>query len=1482
MKRLALYLSCGLLALLLLLGGGLYWMVGTTGGARFALTRLPRPAGLRMTVRTVEGRLLDRLRLSGVRLEEQKLTTEIDQLDLTWQPHALLNGDLSVRELSLSGVRIQDDQPPSAKEPALSWPRLSSLARRFSAEVSSLKLTNLSYRHLKDAPVTLTGLSSTLVYRDGLLILSKLTASAPQGRLSGEVAAGLAIPALRIDLVLVPEKPVGGLDLFSLQTRLAVGKDPEILAGSLAAAGRSGGAQRLELTGELGMTNNSFRLRGLNLQRPGETGSLTGSGSLTLTRGEPLVSLALLARDLDLRDLLKQPTRFSGTLNFSGSQSSYRGKFALENRGPGWQNGSLAAEYQGNGSGVKLAPLSGNLLEGRLGGNLDVAWTQGLRVRGNLSGRGINPGQIAPDWKGRVNFDLVGELERSLEGLLKGKLNGKLLESRLHGKDLQGEVAADFAGERLRVARLFLRGKGFDLRGSGQLDQRMDLVARVSDLSRLVPGAAGTLQADAWVRWRGGRFTGSASGQGQNLTASGVRVGSARLSAQLSDAQGYPLRLEASLARLGLGRLQAQSAFLKLDGSVARHTLSARLNAPGGEAQAQLVGGYANGAWRGEIASFSGHDGVGPWGLLAPASLLVSSSRLHLEPLRLRGTPGERVEIAGDLSWQPLSGALRGSWDGINLARGNSWLSGVELAGASSGDLNLHLLSGERLQVTGRAEARGTLSADGHSFVIERLAAGLDGGGSGLRASLDLALAGGSGAAHLLFTSRDAARLALPERGELSAQWSDLDLVLLRPFLPKELKLDGRLAGLVTGKLTAGKRIDLKGNAALEKGSVAWQSADQEFDAALQKAGLAFSWHGGVGDPGRLQLSGEAAATGGFTAHGQRVALERCALRLDADGSGLRAGLDLSLQGGATLRGSLTSASPARLALPTTGDFALEWGGIDPALLKPWLPGALNLQGAFGGRARGKLLAGQRLELDGEAEFSQGRASWQGTGGELNANLRSAALSFAWRGDALTGTLSLALAEYGSAQGRLSLPIPARYPVAADPRGALAGALAGRLQERGFLTAVFPGLVQESHADLDLDLHLGGIWSDPRLEGTLRLAKAGAYLPSAGIHVSDLELSARLEKDQIRIENFRAVSGKGHLEGAALVQLHGWEVTGYSGTLDGDRFQTVYLPEIQLTTSPKLKFEGNAERLLLSGELLVPEMLITGPPTRSVVTASKDVIFEGGAPGEAGSAKFPLQVDGQIKLVLGDKVQVKAEGIDATLGGEMELVLKGIESISSRGEIRVTKGRYRAYGIDLDIVRGRLYYVGGPVDQPTLDILALRTVGEVRAGVTVGGQLGSQVVKLYSEPSLPDVDIMAYMVLGHPLGSSSDQASLVASAASSLFSFGQSESFQDKLKDRLGLNVLGVETVDQTSAGRMGYKEVAVTPTGAAPKTSVGESLLTVGKFLTPKLYLSYGRSLVTGGSLFQLRYDILRHWQIETQSGSESGADLYYKLEFN
>jgi translocation and assembly module TamB len=268
---------------------------------------------------------------------------------------------------------------------------------------------------------------------------------------------------------------------------------------------------------------------------------------------------------------------------------------------------------------------------------------------------------------------------------------------------------------------------------------------------------------------------------------------------------------------------------------------------------------------------------------------------------------------------------------------------------------------------------------------------------------------------------------------------------------------------------------------------------------------------------------------------------------------------------------------------------------------------------------------------------------------------------------------------------------------------------------------------------------------------------------------------------------------------------------------------------------------------------------------------------------------FPLALDVQIRAVLGARALVKMQGLDVQLDGGIDLTVQRLDRITGKGEIKVVKGRYRAYGVDLEIVRGRLFFTGGLINQPSLDILALRTIGDVRVGITAGGLLQAPAIKLYSEPVMPDVDVMAYIVFGHPLSSGSnnlEQATMLAQVAGMLLAGGQSSALQDQIKNRLGLSTLGIQTGSTgAAAGRMGYKEIPVSPTGLAPAsqvTSASETMLTVGKYLTPQIYLSYGRALFTGSNLLRLRYDVFKHWQIETQAGSESSADLYYKIDFH
>ncbi len=1304
------------------------WIVATTPGARWLLTSLSPLGGVSFSAQKVEGRLIDHLLLTELKIGLAQQKIAVDRLELRWQPILLLEGIVAVQELSLQKVRIQDDAPSPDQPPTLAWPQVSGNTQLSAVKIAHLLVTDLSYRRRQEQPVRVTALAGSVTWQDRLLSLNNLMAVSPAGRISGAIAAGFKQPSLTADLALALAQPLAGMEQFSLQARQSPAPGPEPFIATLTVHGKAGKQRRLELSAEVGMAANAINLRRLSLTRPGQKGLLTGEGSLAFTARESVLSLQVKAADLDLAPELQVPTDLSGTLSFAGTLNSYRGDFTLTNQAQGWQAAVVSATYQGTTEGLKLTPVTAAILDGTLAGKLAADWRHGLALQWEISGRDLNPARLAPDWQGVANFTASGELTWAAEQPLTGKIRGALLGSRLHGQALTGALEADLGGNSISLARLDLQGKGFELHASGELNRRLTLAAKISDFSNLVPGSTGTLQADGWLRWRDRQLSGAITGTGNRLTYADTRIGTANLTARLDQSADAPLHFTATLGDVVYDAYKLQTATLVADGTLAHHRVDATFHAANAEARLTLAAGYTAGTWAGELTHFAGRDQSGVWSLAAPATYLVSASKFTLSPLALTAGAAERLEVAADLGLNPLSGQLRTQWTDLNLARANGYLKEARVSGRSHGTAQLGFL---------------------------------------------------------------------PDR--------------------------------------------------------------------------------------RLGLAGEVAGSGTFSSQGQTITFQPSRLTFAGSEQGLRANLELSTTGGGSLTGSYTSTAPLRLVWPESGELTAELSNIDLTLLKPWLPSGTSLEGRLSCKAKGSILPDQRFALDGEAGLTGGTLHQARPDGELNFTTSSATATWSWRGEALSTSLALTMAEHGQVRATGQLPIPARFPVVVNRQGPLQATLTGQLQEKGLITALLPGLVQESSGELDAELAVSGSWAAPQLGGKVRLSKAGAYLPTAGIHLQEVELTAGLDKNLIRIDSFRARSGPGHLEGTAQITLDGWRVTGYQGTIDGENFQTIYFPELQILSTPKLTFTGTPQKITLRGELQLPKLQVVGAPSRTAIGPSSDVIRTDGA-GATTPKSSPLVWDVQVRVGLGEEVSVKIAGIDAQLGGAVDLALTSLDRITSKGEIKVAKGRYRTYGVNLEIVRGRLYFAGGPINRPTLDFLALRTIGDVRAGVTVAGTLQNPVTKLYSEPPMPDADVLAYIVLGHPLGSDGQQASLVVQAAGALLSTSQAEALQAQIKSRLGLSTLEITGGVGGSASYMGYKPLQVTPPGAIPagqQPGITETVLTVGKYLTPQLYISYGKSLFTGSNLFRLRYDIYKQWQIETQTGSESGADLFYKLEF-
>lgn len=94
-------------------------------------------------------------------------------------------------------------------------------------------------------------------------------------------------------------------------------------------------------------------------------------------------------------------------------------------------------------------------------------------------------------------------------------------------------------------------------------------------------------------------------------------------------------------------------------------------------------------------------------------------------------------------------------------------------------------------------------------------------------------------------------------------------------------------------------------------------------------------------------------------------------------------------------------------------------------------------------------------------------------------------------------------------------------------------------------------------------------------------------------------------------------------------------------------------------------------KITMRGELRLPDVHIIGAQTSQVVAPSSDVVREGRVVPIAKAS--PLAMDVRVRVLLGDQVFVKVSGIDAQLGGAMDLSLSSLDRITSKGEIKVVK-----------------------------------------------------------------------------------------------------------------------------------------------------------------------------------------------------------------
>ena len=398
---------------------------------------------------------------------------------------------------------------------------------------------------------------------------------------------------------------------------------------------------------------------------------------------------------------------------------------------------------------------------------------------------------------------------------------------------------------------------------------------------------------------------------------------------------------------------------------------------------------------------------------------------------------------------------------------------------------------------------------------------------------------------------------------------------------------------------------------------------------------------------------------------------------------------------------------------------------------------------------------------------------------------------------------------------------------------------------------------QSISGTLNADTIISGRVGEPQLRGSLNGDNLYYVNRDLGVILDNGSLRSRLNGQQWQIQSLLFKRGNGNINLSGTV---GWGGGVPAVDVDAvlDKYGILDKPRRRLTASGNTHFRYSYKNgIILDGSLKVDEGNF-GFQKSGMPELDDDVVVLGEPKKETGdSVPFSMAID----LDLNDKVFFRGEGVDVTLGGRLKLTAQPKQDIQAVGTVTVVKGKYKAYGQDLNITKGTVSFVG-PLSRPNLNIRAVRNLSPVGAGVEVLGNLENPRVTLVTNEPMSEKDKLSWLILNRASsGSDGDEAALTTAASAFL---------AGKINDRIGL----VDDFGLTSKRSRNAQTGELNP---------AEQVLTVGKQLSSELYLGYEFGLTSASQTVKLVYQLTRTIQAIVRVGSQSsGGEIKYVIRFD
>ena len=538
------------------------------------------------------------------------------------------------------------------------------------------------------------------------------------------------------------------------------------------------------------------------------------------------------------------------------------------------------------------------------------------------------------------------------------------------------------------------------------------------------------------------------------------------------------------------------------------------------------------------------------------------------------------------------------------------------------------------------------------------------------------------------------------------------------------------------------------------------------------------------------------------------------------------------------------------------------------------------------------VVIGPTLKLNAQLARSSGdlsvlAESTEGVQARVAAGIREARLSLntnnSSEGTALTAQLRWDSARAGRAEGQLRTqlrhtsatkaseaneqdgPTIAGWTWPAD--APLNGQLKAQLPRLGAWSVLAPP-GWRLRGSLATDMAISGSRAAPQFSGNLQADDLALRSVVDGFEFGNGRLRASVDGTRMRISEF-SLRGAGANDAGGQLRAEG-EASWVNGapqvtlTAQLDRLRASIRSDRQITLSGKLQASLTDLAANISGALNVDQARIVLPDEGTpqlgadvqVKTAKASQPTTSTAPPNSRVTKIDVQID------LGKDFRIEGKGINTRMRGTLNLLGDSLVAPRLLGTIATVGGEYAAYGQRLDIETGVLRFTG-PIDNPTLNIRAIRPNLTQRVGVEITGTALLPTVRLYAQPDLPDAEKLAWLVLGRSSAAGGAEAALLQQAALALLG-SKSGSMSGGLAASLGLDELSFRA-----------------PSSSADASTATGGAITLGKRFSRNFYAAYERSLSgTVGTLFMF-YELSRRFTVRAQAGEQTAIDLIFTVPY-